>query len=57
MPAGRGALAREGDQAVTTTGVAVNAQESVREQTAAQQGAKLLLDEARSGAAFGWRHV
>ncbi len=30
-----------------TTGVAVNAQESVREHAAAEEGAKLFLDEAR----------
>ena len=30
-----------------TTGVAVNAQESMREHAAAKEGAKLLLDEAR----------
>jgi hypothetical protein len=32
-----------------TTGIAVNAQEPVREHATAQEGAKLLLDEARSG--------
>ena len=31
-----------------TTGVAVDAQESVREHAAAKEGAKFLLDEARS---------
>ncbi|MCG8589641.1 MAG: hypothetical protein MJE66_10150 [Proteobacteria bacterium] len=31
-----------------TTGVAVNAKEAVREHATAQEGAKLLLDEARS---------
>ena len=41
------ALARESDQAVVTTCVAVNAQEAVREHSAAEEGAKLLLDEAR----------
>ncbi|MDE0886967.1 MAG: hypothetical protein OSB70_15700, partial [Myxococcota bacterium] len=41
------ALARERDQAVVTTRVAVNAQEAMREHAAAQEGAKLLLDEAR----------
>jgi hypothetical protein len=52
-PAARGteaaALAREGDQAVVTTGVAVDAQEPVREHATAKEGAKLLLDEAGSG--------
>jgi hypothetical protein len=43
------ALAREGDQAVVTTGVAANAQESVREHATAKEGPKLLLHEARSG--------
>ena len=43
------ALAREGDQAVVTAGVAVHAEEAVREHAAAEEGAKLLLDEARSG--------
>ena len=49
-PSARGtetaALAREGDDAIETTGVAVNAQESVGKDSAAQEGAKLARDEA-----------
>ena len=52
-PAARGtqatALARKGDQAVVTKGVAVDAQEPVREYPAAKEATKLLLDEAGSG--------
>ncbi len=40
------ALAREGDDAIETTAVAVNAQESVGKDPAAQEGAKLARDEA-----------
>ena len=42
------ALAREGDEAVVATGIAVHTQESMREHAAAKEPAKLLLDEARS---------
>ncbi len=40
-------LAREGNQAIVATGVAVDAEEPVREHAAAEEGAKLLLDETR----------
>jgi hypothetical protein len=50
-PATRGteaaALARERDQAIVTTLVAVQAEEAMRQDAATQEGAKLLLDEAR----------
>ena len=39
-------LAREGDHAIVTTVVAVQAQEAMRQDAATQEGAKLLLDEA-----------
>jgi len=41
-------LARERDQAVVAAAVAVQAQEAVREHTAAQERPKFLLDEVRS---------
>ena len=43
------ALAREGDEAVEAAIVAVQAQEAVGEDAAAQEGMELLLDEARHG--------
>jgi len=39
----------EGDQAIVSTLVAVETEEAVREHAAADEGAKLLLDEARGG--------
>jgi hypothetical protein len=41
------ALAREYDQAIVARCAAVEAQEAMRESAAAEEGAKLLLDEAR----------
>jgi hypothetical protein len=40
-------LAREGDQAIVSTRVAMETKEAMREHAAAEEGAKLLLDEAR----------
>jgi hypothetical protein len=41
------ALAREGDEAVVAAAVTVQPQEAVRQDATAQEGAELLLDEAR----------
>ena len=43
------ALAREGHEAVVAAVVAAQAQEAVRENAAAQEGAELLLDEVGRG--------
>jgi hypothetical protein len=46
------AFARKSDQAVVATRIAVEAQEAMRKLAAAEEGAKLLLDEARGRLLF-----